>query len=95
MSADAMRMAENLLRLCAILEARDDLPPGAGAVIARRRREALRELAAASPGMSLPRVRTRLRALTATLVHRLPGRAVWSDERPAEVAAAFTDLSRV
>jgi glycosyltransferase involved in cell wall biosynthesis len=95
MSADTGRMTENLLRLCAILEAREDLPPGARAVIARRRREALRDRTAAAPGASLPRLQVRLRALAATVVHALPGHGVWCDRPPAEVAAAFTELSRV
>lgn len=93
MSTNIPRMIENLLKLCEILEARDDLPPAAYRLLVERRRDALRTSAAITRPASLSAIRARTRTHVSRVWHRLPGRSIWCDRPPAVVAAELPNLA--
>jgi glycosyltransferase involved in cell wall biosynthesis len=95
MSADTARMARNLVRVCDLMAAREDLPRGAGPIIEERRRQALAVLRALERPWSPPGMRRWLRGGLTAAAHRLPRWRVWREHPPDGVRTAFGDLSRV
>jgi glycosyltransferase involved in cell wall biosynthesis len=94
MSADTVRMTTSLLKLCDILEARDDLSPTAYRVLARRRHVARAELRTVTEPSRTTIARVGMRRFASRILHGLPGGA-WRRRPPAVIAEAFGDLRRL
>jgi glycosyltransferase involved in cell wall biosynthesis len=95
MSADTLRMTASLVKLCEILESRDDLSPPAYRVLARRRQVALAEYRAATEPSRSTIVRVGMPRLASRILHGLPGGGIWRRRPPAVVAEVFPDLRRL